>query len=133
MYLFTHATQPAYVEHLTEALIRMAYATDPRVEKRSFKTELAIYNYAYCAIYHGCTQKERPRMDERFYNTPRVVLARLLRERAIPWREDSADRELRWVTSYYKYIDRFYVKRLSLTPILDMLKEAHRANRPTDA
>ena len=76
VYIFTHRTHPNYVEHLTEGLLRMAFAVDTRIENRFRVTELAIYNYAYCAVYSGCTQKERPRLDEPFYNALREVLTR---------------------------------------------------------
>ena len=133
MYICTHRTQPNYVENVTEGLLRRAYAVDMRVEKRLYATEMALFNYAYTAVYNGCTQKERPRLDERFYNTLRTVLARLLREGAIPWREHSENRELRLMAAYYKYLDRYYVKRFALGSVFDMLQETYLANRPTDA
>jgi len=133
MYIFTHRTHPDYVEHLTEGLIRFALAVDTRIKKRCYKTEFAIFNYAYCAVYYGCAQKERPCLDQPFYDTLRTVLARLLREGAIPWRENVANHELRLLVYYYKYLDRVYVKRFALMPLLEMLQETYAANRPTEA
>jgi hypothetical protein len=133
VYIFTHCTHPNYVEHLTEGLLRMAFAVDTRIERRFCITEYAIYNYAYCAVYYGCTQKERPRMDERFYNTLREVLTRLLRKRVIPWRENVAKHEMRLMAHYYRYLDKFHVRRYNLGSVKAMLTETYAANRPTEA
>ena len=132
MYIFTHRTHPNYVEHLTEGLLRMAFAVDTRIEKRFRPTEFAIYNYAYCAVYCGCTKK-RPCLDEPFYNSLREVLTRLLRKRVIPWRENVANHEMRLMAHYFMYLDRFYVKRFNLESVNEMLTETYAANRPTEA
>ena len=41
VYIFTHRTHPDYVEHLTEGLLRMAFAVNTRIGKRFINTEFA--------------------------------------------------------------------------------------------
>ena len=132
MYILTHRTHPNHVEHLTEGLLRMTYAVEPRREERRWKHDVAIHKYAYTAVYNGCTRK-RPTLEAPFYDTLRMMLVRLLREGAIQWKEHDKNLELWVMAAYYKYLDRFYVRRLCLTPVFEMLQETYRANRPTEA
>jgi len=115
---------PGHAEMFVEAALRLVF--DPPISLHRALISSHTYEFLYSAVYTGSTQKIPHCQAERYYLLLGRVLTRLLKTRAIPWKGiDGVAQEMRLVFHIFKYIDRFYVKRLSLPGISEHLRKAY--------
>jgi hypothetical protein len=127
---FTHITRPEHPTHLVEGLLRELFAVENMIAFPRSNKGHAIFNYGYCTVYTGCF-KTRPRLDQAYHEALRAVLIRMLREREIAWTENGADNPRFRVVAYvFKVLDRFYIRRLYLSPIAEVLRQAYLDGKP---
>ena len=72
------------------------------------------YAFVYTVVYHACTIKSPLNWVGRGY----AFYRKLMREYALPPGQER-DKFIKSATHLFKYMDRFYVKRLSLPPLAD--------------
>jgi len=78
-----------------------------------------FYSHLYGIVFHGCTRKGAANETERYYAALESQMTTLVRNGAINLTSpEERGWLLRFIYHVFKYLDRFYVKRL-LLPKLD--------------
>lgn len=77
-----------------------------------------LYSHSYSLVYTICTQKPPHNYSEKCSE----LICEMAKHYAMP-PGNSRDRYIRYVTSVFKYLDRFYNLRLKLPPLTEVMTD----------
>ena len=134
---FTHLTHPYHPTKFVDGVLRVIYSVPCVDFARIIGTP--FYTYCYNTVYKGCTTGVHPKepferrrnLSESYHYALRAVLTHKLKDGTIPWTPGGeCEAPIRFLMNIFKYLDRFYVKRLSLPPLTKHVQEAYTAGEP---
>jgi len=128
--LYTAPWEPQYsIEAFTEAYLRYVFCGQHGARMATPDN----YAFLYTAIYTGASTKPAHNRAAAYYRLLGHTLTALLRRREIEWKGLGAvKKEMRFVHTTCKYLDRYFVKRHGLPTVVKRLKRAYLAGNPDD-
>jgi hypothetical protein len=128
--LHSAPNEEGHGERFIDALLLHVFAP-LHSSKRNLQPE--NYSFLYTAVYNGATMKPMENQAINYYRLLGHRMTALLRAGVVAWKPiDKVEEEFKSINRLFKYVDRFYVARRSLPPVVERLKAAYLAGNPNN-
>ena len=129
LWIFCPGMHPGFVEHFVEGLMRYTAENVSLLYKDKicyFTTP--VYSQLYSRVYAVCTYKPPHNKSEGLYCALYHKVVKLVKDGTLAdITGEKRNLFIRFLAQVFKYLDRFYVKRLSLPDVRANLVDAFRA------
>ena len=129
LWIFCPGMHPGFVEHFVEGLMRYtAEGVSLWYKDETYYFTTPVYSQLYSRVYIVCTYKPPHNKSEGLYYALYHNVVKLVKDGTLAdITGEKRDLFIRFLTQVFKYLDRFYVKRLSLPDVRANLVEAFQA------